>query len=136
MDAGAQQPRRGQTVALVVLLLVAVMGAGLALRSATRLYRRLSGPPVAARQADPAAIAGWMTVPYVARGYGVPGQVIFAALEVPPEENRRRSLDAIADHYGRDRAEVLATVRTVVSVARTPTVGPPRQDQLPWGTGP
>ena len=135
MDARAR-PGRRRTALLIALLVVALVGAGLAVRSGARLYRRLSGPPVAARQADPAAIAGWMTVPYVARGYGVPGPVVFAALGVPPEENRQRSLDGIADRYGRDRAEVVATVRKVVAAARGPTVGPVLGDQPLKGAGP
>jgi hypothetical protein len=124
---------------MVLLLLVGVAGAAVAVRSGARLYGRLAGPAIAARQADVADVAGWMTVPYVARRHGVPGQVVFAALAVPPEENRRRSLDEIADHYGRDRLEVVAVVRDVVVADRSgsePPLGGSGSGRPPPGTTP
>jgi hypothetical protein len=125
VDASARRMGRGRTLLLLLVLVVGIAGVGLAARSGVRLYRRLVvGPPVAVRQADVSQVAGWMTAPYVARTYGVPGEVIFAALDVPSEENRRRSLDAIADRYGRDREELLVTVRSTVAGQR-PTVPPP-----------
>jgi hypothetical protein len=130
VDAGARRPGRGRILLVLLLLLVGLAGAALAARNGARLYWRLAGPPIAARQADAAGVAGWMTVPYVARGYGVPGQTIFAALGVEPEENRQRSLDAIADRHGRDRGEVVAVVRAAIATHRStsppPASGPGR----------
>jgi hypothetical protein len=108
---------------VAVLVLVGLVGLALAVRGGVRLYHRLQGPLPPPRQADVGLIAGWMTVPYVARAYGVPGQELFAALGIAPTENARRSLDEIADRSGRDRAEVVAAARAAVVRLRSEAPG-------------
>jgi hypothetical protein len=106
--------RRLRLALIAVAAVLGLLGAAVAVRSGARLYHRLSGPPPAAREADPSRIAGWMTVPYVARAYGVSGQDLFGALGLSPDGNRSRSLHAIADASGRDRDAFVSSVREAV----------------------
>ena len=87
-------------------------------RAAWRLSNRLNRPPPPPRQTDVTTIAGWMSVPYVARAYRVPAPELYAALGVPPEDRDSRqfsSLDEIAQRTGRSSEEVVETVRTMVT---------------------
>ena len=104
--------RRPVLVAVIAVALVVVLLFGG--RAAWRLaYRFAAGPPPP-RQTDVSAIAGWMTVPYVARAYRVPPPELFAALGVAEEGRRTSTLDAIAAETGRPSSEVLETVRQTV----------------------
>lgn len=126
---GGRPPRTAAWVrpaVVAVLVLVALVGLALALRAGARLYHRFQEPLPVPRQADVGHVAGWMTVPHVARAYGVPGQELFAALGVAAPENARRSLDEIADRGSRDRDEVVAVVRGAVARLRSAGPSPPR----------
>lgn len=96
---------------VAIAFVVALMFGG---RAAWRLANRLTRPPPPPRQTDLYAIAGWMTVPYVARTYRVPPEELYDALGVSPEGRRASTLDAIASGTGRTSTEVLDTVRAAV----------------------
>jgi hypothetical protein len=135
----ADTERRLRLALVAVAVVVGLVGAALAVRSGVRLYHRLGGPPPVPRQADPGRIAGWMTVPYVARAHGVPGQDLYAALGLSPDGQRSRSLDDIADASGRDREEFVSSVRAaVLGLRREPGAAdarPPGARAPPEGTG-
>ena len=104
--------RRPYLVAAVAVAFIAVLFFGG--NAAWRLFRRFDRPPPVPRQTDVSQIAGWMSVPYVARAYRVPPQELFGALGVSPEDHRRSTLDGIALETGRSSDEVLAVVRATV----------------------
>lgn len=101
---------------IVGLVLLALIGAVVAGRSATRMFRRGPPPP---RQTDVSLVAGWMTVPYVARTYRVPPDDIFRAIGVEPRGNERKSIDDLAAASGRSSAELVAAVRAVITDAQS-----------------
>lgn len=105
--------RRWLIVGLVLLALIGAVAAG---RSATRMFRRGPPPP---RQTDVSLIAGWMTVPYVARTYRVPPGELFAAIGIEPRGNDRKSIDELAAASGRSSAELVAAVQAVVRDAQS-----------------
>ena len=127
----------------VALVLALLLGG----RAAWRLYVRFNRPPPPPRQTDVTQIAGWMSVPYVARAYRVPAPELYAALGVPPEDRGSRqfsTLDEIAERTGRPSEEVVETVRATVTAWQethpppdrggAPRDGPPG-DRSPGGPG-
>lgn len=117
MAEAPQTPTTRRPPRLVVALLVALAVAGIAVAGvfAYRLHERQQRrPPPPPRQTDVSLIAGWMTVPYVARRYRVPPEEIFRALDVPAQGNERRSLNDLAAAHSRSPEEVVATVQTAV----------------------
>jgi hypothetical protein len=100
--------------AIAVLVLVLLGGIALAASSALRMGRR-GRPPPGPRQTDVTQIAGWMTVPYVARTYRVPPEEVARAVGVPLDQAERRSIDEIARADGRATDQVVASVRDAVS---------------------
>ena len=123
--------RRPLLLGLVTLaLLLTLLFGG---RAAWRLYNRLNRPPPPPRQTDVTAIAGWMSVPYVARAYRLPAPELYGALGVAPEDRDGRrfsTLDEIAVQTGRTSDEVLGIVRTTVT-AWQETHPPPGRDGAP-----
>src|SRR5215210_1368568 len=109
---GTRVTRRPYLVVAVAVAFVAVLLFGG--NAAWRLFRRFDRPPPVPRQTDVSQIAGWMSVPYVARAYRVPPPELFDALGVSPDGHRATTLDAIAAETGRSSDDVLAIVRTTV----------------------
>ena len=126
--------RRPILVAIVALTLIVVLLLGG--RAAWRLAYRFAGPPPPPRQTDVSAIAGWMTVPYVARAYRVPPPELFGALAIEPEGHRTTTLDAIAAETGRPAGEVIETVRQTVRVWQESHPPPDRDGRGPDGPRP
>src|SRR5437762_2612681 len=89
----ARLPLRPLAYALLVIGLIAVLGAGfLAFRFAERARHRFPPHPI---ETDVAAIQGWMTIPYVARAYHVPEPELFKAVGADPHQARDQSLNQI-----------------------------------------
>jgi len=96
--------QRNLTIALIVLgiLLIAVFG-----QRAIDAYRRIqterSMPerPSAMMAAgeDVELVRDWMTIPYIAKTYGIPAEVLFEALEIPQRGNRGKSLAELNLQY-------------------------------------
>lgn len=104
--------RRWLVLGLIALVLV---GLAVAATSALRLYRRHGRPPPPPRQTDVGLIQGWMTVPYIARAFRVPPEVVAEAAGAPREGGRPRSLDELASATGRRPEDVLAAVQAAVA---------------------
>ena len=125
--------RRRYLVAVVAVAFVIALVLGG--RAGVRLYHRLTGPPPPPRETDVSAIAGWMSVPYVARHYRVPPPELFQALGVTPEGHRTATLDDIARETGRSPDQVLATVRQTVQAWQEahppPKPGSPKPERRP-----
>lgn len=99
-------------IGLVVLGLFLTLFFGVrAVRSYLRIWQTGLQPGVT----DVEAIRGWMTIPYIARAYGVPEEVIFERLDIPPENNRARSLAELNRQYAPgQRGLVLKTAKQAV----------------------
>ena len=91
--------RRVLVIALVVVGLGLVDFFGL---RAYRAYTRFQHDASVGVVTDVEAIRGWMTLPYIARAYGVPEDALFAALAIPKQGNERLSVKQLVAKYGRD----------------------------------
>lgn len=132
----SSRPRRWIAALAIVMAVLGLVVAGL---FAGRLLRRprFFPPP---RQTDVTLIAPWMTVPYVARGFGVPPGEIERALGVAGPGSDRRSLAELATATGRTPDAVVATVRETVqrwqASHRPPGSAAPGDDAAPRGPPP
>jgi hypothetical protein len=73
----------------------------------------------------------WMTIPYIARAYGLPEGDLYAALNLTPSERTRRApLGALAEHSGRNLDADIATINALIA-ARHATPRAPRPPQPP-----
>jgi hypothetical protein len=100
---------------IVALVAVAVLGLALAGAGAYRILTRHGRrPPPPPRQTDVSLIAGWMTVPYVGRTFGVPPPELYKALRISPEGKDQSSLNDLATETGRTPDELVESVKAAV----------------------
>lgn len=102
-----------------LMLSIALLVLGMALAGffgvgAYRAYRRFSLQTPTPSMTDIEAIRGWMTVPYIARAYGVPEDALFAALSIPKAENEQLSVKQLVAKYGRDPLATRQTIQQVL----------------------
>lgn len=99
-------------IGLIVLGLFLTLFFGVrAIRSYLRIWQTGLQPGVT----DVEAIRGWMTIPYIARAYGVPEEIIFERLNIPPEGNRSRSLAQLNRLYAPgERGRIVEAVKQAV----------------------
>jgi hypothetical protein len=113
-----EQPSiRSSRVGLILTLALVVTGLGLVLFFGVRAYRdyrRLEERGLSPGVTDVEAIRGWMTMPYIARAYGVPQEALFESLGVPEAGNEKLSIKQLANKYDRDPAEIREAVQEVV----------------------
>jgi hypothetical protein len=79
-------------ILIVIGLLITVRFGMRAVRSFTLLRHHRFPPP---SQTDVELIRGWMTIPYIARVYSLPDNILWESLGIPPltpEEARRTDL--------------------------------------------
>jgi len=116
--------RRVLTIALVVVGLGLVGFFGL---RAYRAYTRFQPDAPVAGLRDVEAIRGWMTLPYIARAYGVPEDSLFRALAIPKVGNTRLSIKQLVAKYDRDPQATRQMIQQVVREMRalTPSGGAP-----------
>lgn len=78
-------------------------------------------PPPAPSETDVELIRDWMTIPYIARTYGVPDHMLFKELQIPEDGNREKSLKDLNDKYFPDQAGfVLDEVKKAIADHRPP----------------
>ncbi len=93
---------------------------------AMRLGRRV----VDFRRAEAPPIAGWMTMHYVARAYGVPPPVLYKALDVAGDREDRRPLEVIAREKGQPVDVIIADLKAAIEQFYVAPPQPPdRPDQ-------
>jgi len=79
-------------------------------------------PPPPASETDVELIRDWMTVPYIARTYGVPDHMLFKELDIPEEGNREKSLKELNETYFMFQSDyALNTVKKAITEHRPPT---------------
>jgi hypothetical protein len=81
---------------------------------AYRAYTRIRPAELAVGTTDVEALRGWMTLPYIARAYGVPEDSLFAALAIPKEGNQRLSVKQLVAKYGRDPLATRQAIQQVL----------------------
>jgi hypothetical protein len=118
--------QRDLTIALIAfgILLVAFFG-----MRAAHAFRRIEGAKLAPEQpalavemeTDVELIRDWMTVPYIARRYGVPDEVLFKALEIPERKNRSKSLAELnLEYYPASGGIVLEKIKAAILAQQLP----------------
>jgi len=125
--------RRARRIApLILLLLVSLF---LFFFITARVVRGIKEARNNAQVRNGAAVGvrPWMTIPYIARAYGIPESDLYAALNMTATERTRRApLGALAEHNGRNVDADIATINALL-VARhaTPNAPIPQQPPLP-----
>ena len=77
---------------------------------------RIRQAGIAPEVRDPQAIRGWMTIPYIARVYNIPPDILYQAIHVSPAANNRKSLDELNRIYHPgQRGAMLHTVEQGIS---------------------
>lgn len=117
-------PRARRTLPIVALLvlslaLLVVVGArsSRAFLEMRNRHRVQTGESVGVRP--------WMTIPYIARTYHVPEDVLFDALGLDDNpRNRRVPLQALAARHGRDLDADIATLNATIDARRGPRPPP------------
>ena len=122
--------RRWLIAGLVVLIVLGLAVAGL---SARRMFRRPRGP-LPPRQTDVSLIAGWMTMPYVSRTFGVPPDELFKGVGIARQGNERKSINELASAAGRAPDELVAALQATVKDFQASHPGPPAKPK-PGGGG-
>ncbi len=106
-------PETGQSktswlfIAVVILIL-----AGFALTAfygvrLLRSYRQLHHTPLQPGVTDVNLVRTWMTIPYIARAYRVPEDVLWQGLGIPREGNHYKSLRMLDRTYAEGRPGVI-----------------------------
>jgi hypothetical protein len=96
---------------MAVWIIVAV---GIALVVVFGLRTVRSGPRVPrpgqqSPREDVDALRGWMTIPMIADHYAIPEEILFAALDIPPEQNRALTLRELNSRYWPDQPGLVMT---------------------------
>lgn len=99
----------------IVLIIVGVILIGVFGFRAVRSYIRLERMRLKPGTTDVEAIRGWMTIPYIARAYGVPRDYIFQRLNIPHEGNQDESLYHLQRAYDFDeQGAIVEAVKTAI----------------------
>jgi hypothetical protein len=102
---------------LLLTIVLVIVGLGLVGFFGTRAYRaysRLQPAGLSAGTSDVEAIRGWMTLPYIARAYGVPEDALFAALDIPTAGNQQLSVRQLVAKYDRDPLATRQAIQQVL----------------------
>jgi hypothetical protein len=114
------------TILIVAGLLLIIWFGMRSAVSAIRVWRTGLQPGVT----DVEAIRGWMTIPYIARAFGVPEEYLFEAMGIPVEGNRRKSLGKLNREYTPGERGVILK-RLKVAILRYQTEQPERTRGAP-----
>lgn len=119
------RPATRRSALVIVLLLVGLAMVGLFGTRAYRAYERFHQLAPAGNLADAADIRGWMTLPYIARAYRVPEDMLYQALALPKQGNERLSVKQIVATYGRDPQATREQIQQALLRGRASTTPAP-----------
>lgn len=106
---------------LIVLGILLVIFFGL---RAFRPFKELRGhhpPPAGEIETDVTLIRDWMTVPYIAERYYMPGEKLFEAVKISPLGNKDKSLLQLNKEYYPDQpGYVLETIKADILAHQPP----------------
>ena len=108
-------------IGLIVALMMTTIFTVRAFHQLSRIRSRADEP-----------IRPWMTVPYIARSYGVPPPVLFEALDLQPGPDALRPIGRIAKAQNRPVEAVINTLMDAIEDYRLPEPpDPPEPPELP-----
>jgi hypothetical protein len=114
---------------LLLTIVLVIVGLGLVGFFGMRVYHaysRFQHAELSAGTTDVEAIRGWMTLPYIARAYGVPEDALFVALGIPKAGNQQLSVRQLVTKYGHDPQATRQAIQQVLRDYQrrlTPTSG-------------
>ena len=119
-------------IGLIVMGILLVVFFGL---RTFRPFRELRGhrpPPPGGIETDVTLIRDWMTIPYIAERYYVPGEKLFEAVNISPMGNKYKSLAQLNKEYYPDQSGyVLETIKADILAHRPPTPPVPSPTSKP-----
>ena len=113
-----------QKILITTLIVLGILLVGFFGLRAFRPFRELRGhrPPPGEVETDVTLIRDWMTVPYIAQRYYVPGDKLFEAVKIPPPGNKNKSLLQLNNEYYPDQPGfVLETIKADILAHQPPT---------------
>ena len=95
---------RALILGLIVLGILVAGFFGLRFFRAFTEFRGHRPPPLPAAEVhqietDPDLVREWMTIPFVAKTYNLPGELFFEALNIQPRGNEEKSLQQLNDEF-------------------------------------
>lgn len=131
MSATRQPLTKKQKILTFIFIMIGAVAMIFFGMRAMRSFMRMRGEgpfgkPPPANQTDVRLIRDWMTVPYVARTYGVPPDALFKTLDISGRENRKKSLKEINDEFHPDQSgAVLAHIQAAIQAMQKQEPPPP-----------
>src|SRR5215212_1250352 len=129
MDNSVNPKQRNFVVGLIIIGLMIIGFFGL--RTA-RAFRQFHGhrppPPFETQQSatDVELIRDWMTIPFIARMYHVSPLALYQALDIPPQDNKDKSLKQLNEEYFPEQQGIVEEkVKTAVAEILPPPIPVP-----------
>ena len=117
-----------QKILIITLIVLGVLLVGFFGLRAFRPFKELRGhrpPPPGEIETDVTLIRDWMTIPYIAQRYYVPGEILFEAVKIPPPGNKDKSLAQLNKEFYPDQSGyVLKTIKADILAHQPPTPPP------------
>jgi len=113
-----------QKILIASLIMLGVLLVGFFGLRAFRPFKQLRGhhPPPGGIETDVTLIRDWMTIPYIAQRYYVPGDKLFEAIKIPPPGNKDKSLLQLNnEYYPNQPGYVLETIKADMLAHQPPT---------------
>jgi hypothetical protein len=136
MSTNANPKQRMLIVVFTILGCILILFFGMRTLHAFKKFNghRPPQPSPGEVETDVERIRDWMTVPFISRMYGVPEEIIFDALGIPEEGNRKKSLEELEKkYYPNSKGVVIEIVKTTILAHQTPPMpdAPPMPDSPP-----
>lgn len=113
------QPKSGLSLPSWLVGLILIVGAALMVLFGVRVLNQLDySRKVQSGEIQVETLRGWMTLPYIARTYGVEENTLRAALGVATQGNSERSLREWIDVSGQDPAAARQIVEKLIMTRR------------------
>ena len=129
-----------QRTLILMLILVGVLFVvffGLRFFHALREFRghrppHFPPPGAAPTETDVELIRDWMTIPYISITYGLPPNLLYETLDLPPKGNQEKSLRQLNDEYfPQEPGMVIEKVKTAIRANQPPPTAPTPETALP-----
>ena len=119
MDNSLNPRQRNFVVGLMIIIgLVIIVFFGLRTARAFRQFHGHRPPPQLGdypMETDVELIRDWMTLPYISITYRLPPDLLYQALNIPPDKNERKSLRQLnAQYFPETPGFVLETVKATI----------------------
>ncbi len=105
---------RKEKILITILIVAGVVLIAFFGMRAIRSYMRLQQTGLSENATDVEAIRGWMTLPYIARAYNVPEEILFESLDIPKAGNEKQSIMQLARKYHSKPSDIRATLQAVI----------------------